>query len=89
MAQLQEVFLPYMAGKNGKPFYESMEERQLMLPGSWTNDRKYFTLGSIPGPCRTLMDYLRRVKAGGVRSTFRRPLEKAFQGTVVGGAAIG
>jgi hypothetical protein len=34
MAQLQEVFLPYMAGKNGNPFYESMEEHQLMLPGS-------------------------------------------------------
>ena len=33
MAQLQEVFLPYMAGKNGKTLYESMEENRLLLPG--------------------------------------------------------
>lgn len=33
MAQLQEVFLPYMAGKNGKTLYESMEENRFLLPG--------------------------------------------------------
>lgn len=33
MAQLQEVFLPYMAGKNGKTLYESMAENQFLLPG--------------------------------------------------------
>lgn len=31
MAKMQEVFLPYMASKNGKTFYESMEESKFML----------------------------------------------------------
>ncbi len=33
MAKLQEVFLPYMAGKNGKTLYESMEANRFLLPG--------------------------------------------------------
>jgi len=33
MAKMQEIFLPYMAGKNGKTLYESMEENRFLLPG--------------------------------------------------------
>jgi hypothetical protein len=33
MAKVQEIFLPYMAGKNGKTIYESMEENRFLLPG--------------------------------------------------------
>lgn len=34
MAKVQEVFLPYIASKNGKTLYEAIEGNKFLLPGA-------------------------------------------------------
>ena len=33
MVQPEEIFLPYMIGRDGRTFYEVMQEQQFLLPG--------------------------------------------------------